>query len=246
METPIFIPYTKDSTLRKRLQEADDRLGVETNSPSVKFVERCGGSTLINILTRSNPWISEWNCGRKECLPCKGRMMLACEEAERPEPKPGDPALPRPSREQVRASPKCTSEGFGYKIECWPCRLVGKTFAYIGESSRSPYQRGREHWQEVDMRKPNHPLTIHSEEEHEGREIEILMRVIKQTETATERQVWESVMIDSLARKDPKGCLNLKNEWGHSKNPSLETKTWREESEEDRELGTETGRTREI
>ena len=53
------------------------------------------------------------------------------------------------------------------------------------------------------------------------------MRVIKQTETATERQVWESVMIDSLAGKDPKGCLNLQNEWGHSKNPSLETKTWR-------------------
>ena len=62
---------------------------------------------------------------------------------------------------------------------------------------------------------------------YEGREIEILMRVIKQTETATERQVWESVVIDSLAGKDPKGCLNLKNEWGHSKNPSLETKTWR-------------------
>ena len=34
-------------------------------------------------------------------------------------------------------------------------------------------------------------------------------------------------MIDSLSRKDPKSCLNLKNEWGHSKNPSLEAKTWR-------------------
>ena len=184
VETPVFIPYTKDSILRKRLQEADDKLGVETNSPSVKFVERFGGSTLMDVLTRSNPWIKEWNCTRKECLPCKGRMMLACEETERPEPRPGSPALPKPSKEQVRASPKCTSEGFGYLIECWPCRLEGKMFTYIGESSRSPYQRGREHWQELEMRKPTHPLVINSEEEHEGREIEILMRVVKQTETA--------------------------------------------------------------
>ena len=62
------------------------------------------------------------------------------------------------------------------------------------------------------MRKPSHPLVIHSEEEHEGREVEILMRVIRQTETVTERQVWESVKIDSLAAKDPRSCLNLKNE----------------------------------
>ena len=137
VETPIFIPYTEDSTLRRKLQEADDRLREETNSPAVKFVERCGDSTLMDILSRSNLWIKEWNCRRKECLPCKGRFMLANEEAERPEPKPGSPALPRPSQEQVTASPKCTSEGIGYQIECWPCRLEGKTFAYIGESSRS-------------------------------------------------------------------------------------------------------------
>ena len=55
VETPIFIPYTKDSTLRKRLQESDDKLGEDTNSPGVKFVERCGGLTLMDILTRSNP-----------------------------------------------------------------------------------------------------------------------------------------------------------------------------------------------
>ena len=30
-----------------------------------------------------------------------------------------------------------------------------------------------------------------------------------------------------MAVKDPKGCLNLKNKWGHSKNPSLEAKTLR-------------------
>ena len=33
-------------------------------------------------------------------------------------------------------------------------------------------------------------------------------------------------MIDRLA-KYPEECLNLKNEWGHSKNPSLEAKAQR-------------------
>ena len=129
----------------------------------------------MDIPSRSNPWIKEWSCRRKECLPCKGRLMLACEEVERPEPKPGSPTLPWPSKEQVRASPKCTSEGIGYQIECWPCRLEGKTFAYIGESRRSSYQRGREHWQEVEMKKQSHPLVIHAEEAHGGKEAEILM-----------------------------------------------------------------------
>ena len=147
--------------------------------------------------------------------------MLACEEAERPEPKPGEPALPRPSREQVRASPKCTSEGFGYKIECWPCRLIGKTFAYIGESSRSPYQRGREHCQEISLGKRTHLLVLHYEEVHQGSEQQILIRVVVNRRTALERQTWESVKIDRMTETNQTGCLNLKSEWGQSKNPSL-------------------------
>ena len=32
VETPIFIPYTKESKLRKKLQELDDTIGEATNS----------------------------------------------------------------------------------------------------------------------------------------------------------------------------------------------------------------------
>ena len=38
VETPIFIPYTKDSTLRKMIQAADDKVGEETNSHTVKDI----------------------------------------------------------------------------------------------------------------------------------------------------------------------------------------------------------------
>ena len=43
VETPIFIPYTKDSVLRKTLQAMDNLVGETTNSPAARFVERCGG-----------------------------------------------------------------------------------------------------------------------------------------------------------------------------------------------------------
>ena len=49
------------------------------------------------------------------------------------------------------------------------------------------------------------------------------MRTLKECRTALERQAWESVMIDRLT-KNPEQCLNLKNEWGLSKKPALETK----------------------
>ena len=40
VEIPVFITYTKDPTLRKQLQEEDDRLEEVTNTPASRFVER--------------------------------------------------------------------------------------------------------------------------------------------------------------------------------------------------------------
>ena len=42
VETPFFIPYTKDSALKRMMQEVDDRIGEATNTPALKFVKRCG------------------------------------------------------------------------------------------------------------------------------------------------------------------------------------------------------------
>ena len=223
VETPIFIPYTKESRLRKQLQELDDTIGEATNSPGVRFVERCGGSNLIDILTSSNPWAKEWSCGRKNCLPCHSRQMLAGELEERPLPELGKPELPRPSKEDTFTFPKCTTEGAGYSLECWECRLIGKKYMYIGETSRSPYQRGKEHENDVEGGKKNHPMTIHFKEKHQGRRQRIIMRVIATPKTSLARQIWESVKIDTLSG-DMEACLNLKSEWGLSRTPGLQNK----------------------
>ena len=160
--------FTRDSKLGKALQEVDDTLGECMGNPSVRFVERCGGQTLVGLLGSSNPWARELRCGRPTCLPCIGRNLLATEESQRPIPEPGQPPTPRPGREETISVPKCTREGIGYMIECWPCRLQGKKYMYIGESSRSPYQRAGDHMREIQAGKKTHPMVEHFYNHHQG------------------------------------------------------------------------------
>ena len=55
VETLVFIPYTKDSYLKKRLQEVDNMLGEAIGTPACRFVERVGGGTIMDLLGMSNP-----------------------------------------------------------------------------------------------------------------------------------------------------------------------------------------------
>ena len=125
VESPIFVPFTRDSKLRKTLQQLDDQLGECMKSPAVRFVERCGGQTLGELLGSSNPWARDFRCGREGCIPCQGRDLLAEEDSLRPIPAPGQPIPPKPGKDETRSLPKCTVEGIGYVLECWTCRLTG-------------------------------------------------------------------------------------------------------------------------
>ena len=51
----MFVLYTLDSNLKRRLQELDERVGEATGNPAVRFVERCGGGTIMDLLGRLNP-----------------------------------------------------------------------------------------------------------------------------------------------------------------------------------------------
>ena len=50
VETPIFIPFTKESALKKRIQEIDKLICEATRSLAAIFVERCGGATVVDLL----------------------------------------------------------------------------------------------------------------------------------------------------------------------------------------------------
>ena len=64
LESLVFVPYTRDSVLRKGLQRLDDILDEAMNSPGLRFVERCGGHTIVELLRTSNPWAKSLRCGR--------------------------------------------------------------------------------------------------------------------------------------------------------------------------------------
>lgn len=72
---------------------------------------------MISLLGSSNPLAQEWMCGRQRCLLCKGRHMMSEEEESRPPQHTGSPPLPKPSGEDVRTIPKCTTEGVGYMLD---------------------------------------------------------------------------------------------------------------------------------
>ena len=116
--------------------------------------------------------------------------MLAKEQEELQIPEEGSIPKPSPGKEEKKAVPKCTFEGAGYLLECWDCRRAGKGKVYVGETSRSPYQRGREHHKEVAEAKKTHTMVLHFQEFHQGQTQQVLMRTMVETRTALDRQVW--------------------------------------------------------
>ena len=109
------------------------------------------------------------------------------------------------------ALPSCTSEGKNYILECITCRKAGVRRVYLGETSRSAYQRGREHQKEIQEITPTHPLVVHNVEEHGGETQPVLMRSLSAHLSAMDRQVQESLNIIQESKKAGQ-CLNIKSE----------------------------------
>ena len=89
-----------------------------------------------------------------------------------------------------------------YILKCYTSRKAGLRRIYIGESSCSGFQRGQEHLKEVKEDVATHPVVTHFQEEHEGREQEVMMRIIGKHQTPLEKQVMESVLIEELTQTE--------------------------------------------
>ena len=169
IEIVVIVPATPGSILIGRLQKQDNLVCQASNCLQVRFVERAG-TTVMEELGRNNPWANEWSCPRQDCLPCQGHLLLAAEAEEEAMKMAGntDTITTKTKKEERISLPSCTGEGANYCIECLTCRQEGRRRLYLGETSRSPYQRGAEHEKEVREGVPSHPLVIHCMEEHGG------------------------------------------------------------------------------
>ena len=70
-----MVPYTLGSSLKKRMQSAEDHFNKLVGEKRVRVVE-AGGDRIIHLLGRNDPWSSEHSCGDKSCIPCGSRAWL--------------------------------------------------------------------------------------------------------------------------------------------------------------------------
>ena len=99
-----------------------------------------------------------------------------------------------------------------------------KLSKYIGETSRSAYERGLEHLKDFEDIKVESHMIKHYIENHEGEgmaEMEFGMRIVRKPRTAFNRQVAESVLIQSNKNHH---ILNSKSEYNRCALPRLATK----------------------
>ena len=220
----MFVPYTKHSELALRLRESEEKME-EMTGYRIKIVEK-GGTKLVDILHKANPWAGE-DCTRPGCLLCESRK----EEG-------------RKDRQD------CKKRNLVYEISCRTCKERGEKelekkyekegkkkideekrkltkYIYIGETNRSAYERGLEHQADVTSCKTSshmlrHLLDMHEEEEETWSDIKFSMRILKSTRTAFERQILESVLIQRERKHH--NILNAKAEYNRCALPRLTAK----------------------
>jgi hypothetical protein len=223
IKSVMFVPFTKHSELATRLRDNEERMEQMTGY-KLKIVER-GGTKLVDILHKSNPWAGE-DCKRKNCLLCKTKRL-----------------------EGKKNGQDCRKRNSVYETACLTCRdrqdkeieermegkdakkieeekKKAKRYIYVGETNRSVYERGIEHVNDIAACKTSshmlrHLLDVHEEEEEGWKDINFGMRIIKNTRSAFERQILESVVIQKSRSHH---IMNNKAEYNRCALPRLTAK----------------------
>ena len=108
--------------------------------------------------------------------------------------------------------------------------LTGKN-VYVGETSRSLFERAREHIKDGEAKTEDSHISKHWEQEHPGEPMpEFRFKIIRSFKDSLSRQVAESVRIDLRGE----GILNSKTVYSRNRLPRLEIEKteWERESED--------------
>ena len=219
IKSVMFVPFTPGSQLAKQLRENEEKLEKLTNT-RIKIVERTG-TKIQDLLTRSNPWKGH-DCERQNCLLCYTKL-----------------------RTEQNTSQDCHQRNVVYQTRCLDCENKEqekienmeipdqekrelknkiKLFLYIGETSRSSYERGWEHLNDLTSLSNKshmlkHILTEHQEENI--KDVKFGIKILRTCRTSFERQIFESVAIQE-ARKHH-NILNSRAEYNRCSLPRLTT-----------------------
>ena len=111
--------------------------------------------------------------------------------------------------------------------------MSGPFYHYIGETSRSNYERGIEHLKDLEFQRPKSHLLRHAVEIHPNVPPETLkfrMKILSSHRTAFERQICEAVLIDLNSGPN---LLNSKLEYTRCCLPKFTVKLVNKENRED-------------
>ena len=194
----MFVPYTRGGELAKRLREVEEQQARQTGI-KIKIVERTG-RRIVDILHKADPWQGQ-DCGREGCLLCQTKQKTG-----------------------KLLQQDCTKRSVIYETWCMSCekkeleRIEGleeeekekermrreiRLYKYLGETSRSFYERALEHQRDLlEMKTDSHMLKHYFEKhlEEEIEEMEFGGRLVKQCRSAFNRQIGESVEIQNNTR----------------------------------------------
>ena len=195
--TVMFISWTKKGKLIGRLKEEEDRLASLTGF-RIKFQEEGGTPLWRQFSTRLETGLQ---CGRNDCVTCK-------------------------QDDEKRID--CFARSVVYESKCQLCHMDGKDEdkgmiqngygAYTGETSRSVYERTKEHLRDaVNLERESH-MTKHWFLDHpnEVKRPRFKFQVVGQYRDCLTRQVKEAVRLSNRP-----GNLNSKGEFGGCYIPRL-------------------------
>ena len=142
IESVMFVPHTPGGELARQLQKVEDSFSSMHNIGRVKIVER-GGRRLKDILGKKDPWAPA-SCLRSDCMMCQSASK---------------------KKDSVKT---CHKESVVYLISCDRCKINKVKAHYVGESSRTGYLRGKEHYQGQQSQREENALCKHDWAHHQG------------------------------------------------------------------------------
>ena len=218
-KTVMFVEYTPQGALAKRLREVAQRLESIVGF-GIKIVEKTGLPLVSQF--PSDTWDGT-PCGRGDCITC----IQGAEE------------IPPCTKQSMVYENVCLAcnKGARSKEQVVQANIEIPSI-YVGESSRSIKERGGEHWAAFRSKNQDSHILKHQMMIHPGEEPEFILRISSFYKTALERQVGEAVRI---RRRGGQGAvLNSKAEFDRCRIPRLileehdqeQAKKYEEEREE--------------
>ena len=223
----MFVPYTEGSELARKLRENEENINKITHN-RVKIIERTG-TKLQDLLTKSDPWKGT-DCQRQNCLLCFTK-----------------------NRTEKLRTQECHKRNVVYETRCLTCQEMEqekienmdigekeklelknkiKIYKYIGETSRSTFERGWEHLNDLAQLKTGSHMLKHVLLNHPDQDMEQVafgMKILRTCKSSFERQIYESVAIQHERKEHH--ILNSRTEYNRCSIPRLSTQVGDKEFE---------------